>query len=261
MNKFRVRRIIQLISLGISVSLFVLLIEGTLPVAHEFCPYASVCFGVWKIGAKFAPFIFPASIIIGTAIALSSLFLGRWFCGYVCPLGTIQELIFSTRKSKKKFVQLIPYNIHKRLNVIKYIVFLFTAVTAFLAAQYLYMKFCPVLAIAHIQNITLAGIIVLGIVILVGFFFERFWCRYLCPYAALMNVIQKIADMSGIKRYKIFRNIHTSINCFNCLNYCPMNIDIGYNEKISDINCIKCLSCVRQCSKTDKEKNKCIYRD
>ncbi len=261
MNKIRVRRIVQLVSLGISVSLFVLLIQGTLPVAHEYCPYASVCFGVWKIGAKFAPFIFPVAIIIGAAIALSSLFLGRWFCGYVCPIGTIQELVFSTRKSRKKFKQLIPYKAHKRLNIIKYIVFLFTAITAFLAAQYLYMKFCPVLAIAHIQNITIAGIFVLGIVILAGFFVERFWCRYICPYAALMNVIQKIADLFGIKRYKIFRNIHTSINCFNCLNYCPMNIDIGYNEKISDINCIKCLSCVRQCSKNDKEKSKCIYRD
>jgi polyferredoxin len=261
MNRIRVRRIVQLVSLGISVSLFVLLIKGTLPVAHEYCPYASVCFGLWKIGAKFAPFIFPAAIIIGAAIALSSLFLERWFCGYICPIGTIQELVFSTRKSKKKFVQLIPYKVHKHLNIIKYIVFLFTAITAFLAAQYLYMKFCPVLAIAHIQNITIAGILVLGIIILVGFFVERFWCRYLCPYAAMMNLIEKIADIVGIKRYKIFRNIHTSINCFNCLNYCPMNIDIGYNEKISDINCIKCLSCVRQCSKTDKEKSKCIYRD
>ncbi len=260
-DKFKIRKVIQLAFLGISVSLFVLLIQGTLPVAHEYCPYASVCFGLWKIGAKFAPFLFPVAVIVGAVIALSSFFFGRWFCGYVCPIGTIQELIYSTKKSKKKFDQLIPYKIHKFMIFFKYIIFLFTAITAFFGAQYLYMKFCPVLAIAHIQNITIAGIVVLAIIIFLGYFVERFWCRYICPYAALMNIFQKIADIIGIKRYKIFRNIHTSINCFNCLNYCPMNIDIGYNEKISDINCIKCMSCVRQCSKTDREKSKCIYRD
>ena len=260
-NKYAARRIIQLIFLGISVSLFVLLIQGTLPVAHSYCPYASVCFGVWKIGAGFAPFIFPVAIIVGVLIAASTVFFGRWFCGYVCPIGTVQELIYSGRKTKKKFEQIIPYHTHKYLNALKYGVLLFTAISAFLGMQYLYMRFCPVLTIAHIQTATIAGIIILGIIIFAGYFVERFWCRYLCPYAALMNIFQKIADLIGIKRYMIFRNIHTSINCFNCLNYCPMNIDIGYNEKISDINCIKCLGCVRQCSKTDKEKSKCIYRD
>ncbi len=107
-DKLRVRRVIQLVSLGISVSLFVLLIKGTLTVAHEYCPYASVCFGVWKLGAKFTPFLFPAAVIVGAAIAFSSLFFGRWFCGYVCPIGTIQELIYSTKKTRKNLINLYP---------------------------------------------------------------------------------------------------------------------------------------------------------
>jgi len=261
MDKFKIRRIIQYLFLGISVGLFVLLIEGTLQTAHELCPYSSVCFGVWKIGTKYVPFLFPAAVIIGGVIALSSMFFGRWFCGYICPIGTIQELVYSVRGPKTRFRQLIPYKAHTFLNFLKYIIFLFTAIAAFLSIQYLYMKFCPILAIGHIQTITIAGILTLVVITVGGFYIERLWCRYLCPYAALMNIFQKLADLLRIKRYKIFRNIHTSINCFNCVNYCPMNIDIGYLEKISDLNCIKCMRCVRQCSKSGKEKSKCIYRD
>ncbi len=261
MDKFKFRRIIQYVFLGISIGLFTLLIEGSLPIAHELCPYSSVCFGIWKLGAKFAPFLFPAAVIIGAIIAISSFFFGRWFCGYVCPIGTIQELIYSIRGPKTRFRQLIAYKAHRIVNILKYAIFLFTAITAFLGVQYLYMKFCPILAIGHVQVITIAGIITLMVIVIGGIFVERFWCRYLCPYAAAMNIFQKIADLLKIKRYKIFRNIHTSFNCFNCVNYCPMNIDIGYLEKISDLNCIKCMRCVRQCSKADKEKSKCIYRD
>lgn len=261
MDKFKIRRIIQYLFLGISVAVFALLIKGTFAIAHEFCPYSSVCFGIWKIGTKYAPFLFPAAVIVGTLIVISSFFLGRWFCGYVCPIGTIQELIYSTRGPKTRFRQLISYKTHRVLNVVKYIIFSFTAIAAFFSVQYLYMKFCPILAIGHIQTITITGILILVVIVAGGFFIERLWCRYLCPYAALMNIFQKIADLLKIKRYKIFRNIHASINCFNCVNYCPMNIDIGYLEQISDLNCIKCMRCVRQCSKSDKEKSKCIYRN
>ncbi len=113
------------------------------------------------------------------------------------------------------------------------------------------MKFCPILAIAHPQTITLAGIVSLLIIVVAGYFVERFWCRYLCPYAALMNLMQKLADFLRIKRYEIFR----------CINYCPMQIDIGYNEKIDNPNCLKCFRCVRLCSKENPEDGKCIYKD
>ncbi|MEA2104389.1 MAG: 4Fe-4S binding protein [Candidatus Cloacimonadota bacterium] len=255
------RKYIQLGILGISFIFFLLLIRGVLASAHAYCPYSLVCFGTWNIFTKGVPFIFSIAIIFGILILVSSIFLGRWFCGYACPIGTIQELVYSTKHTKKKFNQLIPYKIHKYLNIIKYVILIFTIVAAILSSQALYMKFCPILAIAHPQTITIAGIISLLIIVVGGYFVERFWCRYICPFAALMNLMQKFADFLKIKRYKIFRNIHTSLNCFNCPNYCPMYIDIGDNEKINSPNCIKCFKCVRLCSTEDPKNSTCIYRD
>lgn len=260
-EKCKIRKSIQLGFLGISFILFLLLIQGLLASAHSYCPYATVCFGAWNIFAKAVPFIFPAAIITGLLILISTIFWGRWFCGYVCPIGTIQELIYSTKHTKKKFNQLISYKIHKYLNMVKYFIMIITLIAAVLGSQILYMKFCPILAISHPQTITLAGIVSLLIIVVAGYFVERFWCRYLCPYAALMNLMQKLADFLRIKRYEIFRDIHTSLNCFNCINYCPMWIDIGYNEKIDNPNCIKCFRCVRVCSKQDVKSGKCIYKD
>jgi len=112
-NKYRIRKYIQLVFLGVSIILFLLLIQGLLASAHSYCPYATVCFGTWNIFAKAVPFIFPAAIIAGLLILISTIFWGRWFCGYACPIGTIQELVYSTKHTKKKFNQLIPYKIHK----------------------------------------------------------------------------------------------------------------------------------------------------
>ena len=260
MKRDVLRNIIQSVSFGISLILIVFIIKGIFVTAHQFCPYASICFGI--MGLKLhTEMLFKFAIIAGFLIALSTIFLGRFFCGNICFWGTLQEYIYKLNKSHHKFLQRIPYKFHRFLLGLKYLSFLITVVFAYFGIQYLYMKFCPVLAFAHPQRIGIAAAITLVIIVFGGFLSERFWCRYLCPYAAMMNFLQYFGKLLKIKRLKIFRNIKTSINCFNCANYCPMNIDIGYNEEISDVNCIHCFRCVRICSKEDAAKSKCIYRD
>ena len=261
MKRDVLREIIQSFFFGISLLLLIFLIKGIFATAHQFCPYSSICFGIMGFKLHTGHFLFKYAIIAGFLIAISTIFFGRLFCGYICFIGTLQESIYKLNKSKHKFIQRIPFKFHRFLLGLKYLSFLITVVFAYFGIQYLYMKFCPVLAFAHPQRIRIAAVITLVIIILGGFLVERFWCRYLCPYAAMMNVFQYIGKLLKIKRLQIFRNIKTSINCFNCTNYCPMNIDVGYNEEISDVNCIHCYRCVRICSKEDAAKSKCIYRD
>ena len=256
MTKTKTRNIFQITFIGIWIILILLLITGKINTCHQFCPYAVICFGGMTPNGYFA---YLPMIIIGLLISFSVIFWGRMFCGYACFIGTLQEYIYKLNKSKDKFSQRIPYKFHRYLLGLKYIIFLITLFAAYFGVQYLYMNFCPVLALAHPQRIGFAAIVTLVIIFVGGFFVERFWCRYLCPYSALMNIFQLVGKLLRIKRKMIFRNIETSINCFNCANYCPMNIDIGYNEEISDKNCIHCFRCVRICSKEDPKK--CIYRD
>ncbi len=242
------RRIIQYSFLGITMIVVVLLINGVLCSAHGFCPYSSICFGVMSLNPGFAILLYPISVIIGLLIAVTSIFWGRRFCGYVCPFGTVQEIISNLNPRSKKNKQFhLPVWLHKLLNGLKYIIMFITILAAFRFMQYGYMKFCPVLAVSHPQNITIYSAATLFVIFIVGFFINRFWCKYLCPYAALMNVFQYLGKLLHIPSKRIQINEELCKNCNLCSKNCPMQIDVHEEKRVENVNCIFCLKCLQSC--------------
>ena len=150
MDKVQVRKLIQTVFIGFWILLILLLITDKLNTCHQFCPYAVVCFGVMTLNGYIA---YLPMLIIGLLTAISAIFVGRMFCGYVCFIGTLQEFVYKLNKSKNKFSQKIPYKFHRYLIGLKYLVLLITVISAYFGIQYVYMKFCPVLAFAHPHRI------------------------------------------------------------------------------------------------------------
>lgn len=246
MNRFKLRFIIQTITLLGWLVLLFFLIKGVLYPAHQYCPYAVVCFGsLYPMGYH----LYLIAVIAGLAIALSAILIGRRFCGYICFFGTIQEVLFNIRLRlyQKRVLQNKNDN---PMKVFKYLMLLTTIILTITYLSHLYMKFCPVLALAELKYIGISGVISLGVLFFAGFIVERFWCRYLCPYAALMNFFQLLGSLIGIKRTSIERR--ECINCGICSNICPMNIDLKSVGKITDPNCIHCLRCIQQCPDDNK---------
>ncbi|HPR16955.1 MAG TPA: 4Fe-4S binding protein [Candidatus Cloacimonadota bacterium] len=244
MNKFQIRKIIQLVFLGLSLLLLLFLIPHQNGSCHQFCPYSQICFGRLTLSGVF---IYLPAVILGLLIAISTIFIGRIFCGYLCFLGTIQEYIFRLNHQKKK--KRMPPKIHRFLGMFKYLIFLITLILAILNLQYLYFDFCPIVSLSTLSAITIWGIITLGLIFILGFFIERFWCRYLCPYAALMNIFQFMGKKLKIKRHVIKRNMEVCVDCYLCTKNCSMNIDLTQYEEVTDPNCIYCLQCVKKCPK------------
>lgn len=262
MNACRVRRVIQWIFLLCTLILLGLFWFGVLRVAHRYCPYAVVCFGVFSQKANVTHQFFTIAVLSGLTLAAATMFTGRFFCGWVCPVGTIQEELHRvTHPGRKRFRHWLAYRVHRWLRWLKYLVLAKTLILAWVGLQGLYMRFCPILALSYPYAVTIIGAIFFGLVIFASIFVERFFCRYLCPYGALMNVFQWIGGLVRIPRKKISRDIETSINCFDCVNYCTMQIDIGYKTVISDPDCIHCQQCIRKCSRTDKAMRDCVYMD
>lgn len=253
---------IQAFFLGIQLLLFVLLITGTFQIAHKFCPYSNVCFGVLGSHNIIPHLLFPVAMIVGLLIALSSVIWGRLFCSHVCIFGTIQEMLFMTRNQKYRMTKRVPRYIDNKLMWIKYAVFAITAIAGILSVSYVYMKFCPVMVVSYPFQMTIAGVITLAVLLLGTFLTERLWCRYLCPYGAFMNILEYIFGFLGIKRRMIYRNLEVCIDCGACNRNCPMNIDIKDNEYIKDPNCIQCRICIEKCPKKGalSECNECPYR-
>ena len=88
------------------------------------------------------------------------------------------------------------------------------------------------------NNISKIGFIILLIVITTSLFVQRPWCRYLCPYGALLGLSNKI------KLFRIVRNNNTCVSCKKCSKSCPMGIAVHEKEEVRDLSCISCLECV-----------------
>jgi len=234
--------------LGLGILCFVI-ISGRKAI-HNACPYAAVCFGLNPDTLfRLAYVLFPTAVILGLIFLISSIFWGRKFCSYICPLGTFQEGIFQLRKPKYRMKTRVPFFYERKLAKLKYLVLIITSILVIGKLAYLYIRYCPIYALSQIPFLDLGGLFVLGIIAVGAFFTERLWCRFLCPYAALLNIFQWLGGIFGIKRLKVRRNLESCIDCRICNMNCPMNIDLLESEYVNDPNCIGCGLCAEKCPK------------
>jgi len=261
-NSQRIRLALQTVFLLLAVYLFAGLIAGKFHSAHAFCPYASVCFGALKLRmAGHMVFLFTTAIVTGLLIGIVTMFIGRKFCGYICPVGTLQEYLFKLRSKRYRLLKRVPFFYERKFRVAKYFVLAITFVLVLLGISPLFMNFCPVLTLSRLPNIVIPGLILWIVIIAGGLLTDRFWCRFLCPYAALLNLFQKLSRLFGFKRLLIKRNLEKCIDCCNCIRNCPMNIDLQQGEYIKDDDCIHCLICAAACPKENTINEENTSRD
>lgn len=218
---------------------------------HALCLYATVCFGFGKAGIfTAAAGIFGITILMSLLVLVITIFRGREFCAYVCPLGTLQEAVFSLRSAQYRKKQTLSYIYENKFNKLKYFILIITSVLSIASLGYIYIRLCPIYAISLFPRLAYPGLAVLLLLIMVpAIFMNRFWCRYLCPYAALMNAFQGLGKLFGIKRKKIMRNLERCVDCGICTSCCPMNIDIATEEYVHSPECIHCYLCACKCPK------------
>jgi len=185
----KTRHLIQLIFFFISIGLLVLIAKRLVPTdVHDFCPYSIICFGI----SSHLTIITTASII-GGIILISCIFFGRWFCLFVCYFGSLSEFLFSWLYTGK----IKPSGwLDIALQYVKYIVLLATAILAWLGIV-VFISFCPHVILTNLSLIFGVG---LGAILLLSVFINRPWCRYLCPYGALQNIVINISNLFKKKR-------------------------------------------------------------
>ena len=262
MKKHKSRYIIQFLFLAVSMFVNVLMITEKLGVAHEYCPFSAVCFGLFKLHPAVTDWIFGASVIVSLLIILSAIPFRRVFCGYVCPIGTVQEYMFAFFKFNRKCSsRRVPEKLHKTLTWLKYLILSGIVFLVLNGLHSYYVDKCPVFSLGHITGVTISGIIVLIVIFAGSIFIERLWCRYLCPLAALLNIMQFIAKMLRIPSYKIKRNLKDSFCCRNCPEYCPMGVNYKDKETVESVECIQCRYCQRCCCLSAKDMSKCLHKN
>ncbi|HQL40008.1 MAG TPA: 4Fe-4S binding protein, partial [Anaerolineaceae bacterium] len=90
------------------------------------------------------------------------------------------------------------------------------------------------------SEVAVGGLIVLGIVSVASLFVERPFCKYACPYGAVLGIFNLF------RVFSIRRNPGTCKLDMACNRVCPMNIPVASMTVVRDHQCISCLKCTSE---------------
>ena len=223
------------------------------PGAEGFLPISALISLNYWIQTGIVNNIHPAGLYIFIAIALIGFFLKKAFCSWLCPIGTLSESLHLLGE------KIFGRNLHVSrwldypLRSLKYLLLLFFAVSIWqmtipdlkMFIESPYNKVADIkmyLFFAHMTSFALWTIIILMIL---SVFIENFWCRFLCPYGALLGALSWLSPL------KITRNKSTCIDCELCTKVCPARISVHTATKVRSDECTSCLQCVDVCPVRD----------
>lgn len=222
-------------------------------------------------------------LLIAAIVLVFSILVGRYFCGWVCPLGTCIDISDRLHRLPRKN----PNKSYRKYRVFKYTILAITLFAAVFSLQLIWfvdpislitrsftVGVFPVFAFfvegllsffikAGLFEDTIFSIydslrgtiipveplifkqgvfilLVFVIILLLGRFARRFWCRYLCPLGALFALVSK---------FRLSKRIVTDkcISCGKCYRECKMDAISEDFQSFSHAECIECMNCVAVC--------------
>jgi ferredoxin-type protein NapH len=195
--------------------------------------------------------IVAGSLIVFGLLFVASLFLGRAFCGWICPAGTMQELCVKARNKNFKNGKRnwIKYGIW--LPWISLIIVMFIQAGSIVAINPLYQTYFGI-SITGVESaiifLVIAGLIA-GIALAAG---RRGACHTICWMAPFMIIGRKIRNAANWSALQLESNRNLCINCKACTRACSMSLDVNamvQKQTMENAECILCGRCVDVCPK------------
>jgi len=194
--------------------------------------------------------VHPAGLAIFVGICLMSAVVAKSFCSHICPIGLISELLgrLGLRLVGRPLTP--PTWLDIPLRGLKYLLLGFfvwavwfamdgDAVAAFLSSPYarvvdakMWKFFAPP------SRLTVA---VLGVLVVGSVFVRDLWCRYLCPYGALVGLLGRFAPL------KVTRDPDLCTGCEGCTRVCPARLPVHQMQRVGSVECTSCQDCVIAC--------------
>jgi polyferredoxin len=223
----------------------------------SFCPFGAV--------ETFLPYIFTGHTLKTTNLLNFSIMLGvlgvalvagRAFCGWMCPLGTLQDFLAAwgrrltgerkhiRGKASKALLPLrLPAAADKYLRYAKYLILALILVASLYAVYPPLHEFCPVRAVFSFKMTPLLWSVLIAFLI-TSVFVERAWCKYLCPLGATLAVFNRISPV------RLVSDQNHCNACGRCDIECSMGIQ-DVPDNLTNTECIRCLECLDTCTKPE----------
>jgi polyferredoxin len=195
------------------------------------------------------PVLHPAGMFLLIAFLGASWVFRKSFCGWLCPVGAISEYLW--RLGRQTFGRnfRLPRWADVALRSLKYVLmglFLYAVgsmsvagIRAFLEGPYGIVD--DVKMLNFFRYLGFGGGAAIAAIVLASVFVQNFWCRYLCPYGALMG----LAGMASPLRIRRVENL--CIDCGKCAKACPSALPVDQLVQIRSAECTSCMQCIAEC--------------
>ena len=225
--------------------------------AEAFCPFGGLetLYKYITGGGTFVAHTHLSNVVLLVAVLAVALLLRSAFCGWICPLGFLQDLVHNLSRFVQKRLPGLQRSINSlkkrgaRLAVLdrylRYIKYLVLAWAIGGSAYFGYMVFRdydPWSTLLNIAEFSFTpGVIVLAVTLIASLFIERPWCRYACPLGAVSGLVGKLSPVY------LKREDSACTSCKICTQSCPMGLNVHTAKTIKSVDCISCLECVKAC--------------
>jgi polyferredoxin len=217
--------------------------------AEGWLPIAGLMNTKYLLVTGHVPAIHPAAMVLFIAFLLMSILLKKAFCSWLCPVGTLSEQlwklgrrVFGRNMHPPKWLD-IPLRGLKYL-LLGFFVFVIGAMSAEAIHDFMstpYGMVADVKMLNFFRNIGQTAAIVIGLLVLLFMLIQNFWCRFLCPYGALLGIA------SILSPEKIRRDSEACIDCGKCARACPSSLAVDRLVQIRSVECTACMACVASC--------------
>ncbi|MFN3323484.1 MAG: 4Fe-4S binding protein [Bryobacteraceae bacterium] len=217
-------------------------VEGYLPIAGLMNLKAFLVTGE-------VPAIHPAAMVLIATFLVMSILFRKAFCGWLCPVGTLSEALWKHGRATFGRTFDPPRWLDIPLRSLKYILlglFLYVVIVspvvyirAFLSSPY--GLIADVQMLNFFRYLSVVSAVTLGILLIGSIFVKNLWCRFLCPYGALMGLGALFSPL------RIRRDPKRCIDCAKCAKVCPSRLPVDTKLQIRSAECLGCLECVAVC--------------
>ncbi|ACR79128.1 MULTISPECIES: 4Fe-4S binding protein [Kosmotoga] len=220
---------------------------------HAICPFGGVVtmYNFVTTG-DYVKKLHQSNFIMILALIILLVLTGASFCGWICPLGSVQEWFGKLgRKIFRKHYNKVPKKLDKVLRFGKYFVLGYIVIQTARTVNLVFADFDPYYNLFNIwtDEIALSGYIVVALTLGLSLLIERPFCRYACPLGAINGLFNSFS-LLNIKRYE-----NTCVNCGQCDRACPVGIVVSKTDALRSPSCIRCLKCVESCPINEKNKD------
>ena len=236
-----IKVIIQILSFALIPGLF----EG------EFAAVGNIVSCIYKGNISWESVKYSVWMLLATVPA--TVLVGRFFCGFFCSFGAVQDLLwlgshrlralFPGKRNLKKADRIFRFA--KYAVLFYFIIFIWSGVTAVKTAG-LWQVFGQYVSFGHwpgLKPLLSVGGILLLVIFIGSLFVQRFFCRYFCPMGAIYSLISQTSFL------KIDKPREECGKCHLCTSKCTMGMDLTKKDRIAGGECISCQKCVSWCPK------------